>query len=152
LGGKDYEDLISGVDALIEKGLVDSNKLGVMGWSYGGYMTGWIVSRTNRFKAASMGAGLYNLVSIAGTTDVNQLICDYLGDFWINPRIYHQRSPVYYANKVDTPCLIQHGEEDKRVPIAQSYEYYRALKKNGKDSILMIYREWAIVLVSQSRY
>jgi dipeptidyl aminopeptidase/acylaminoacyl peptidase len=138
-GGKDFEDLIAGVDTLTVKGMADPDRLGIMGWSYGGYMTAWAITQTTRFKVASMGAGVSNLVSLSGTTDVHRLISTYLGDFWHNSEIYHQRSPVYHVTKVTTPCLIQHGLEDKRVPVSQAYEFYHALKKENKQVKLELY-------------
>jgi dipeptidyl aminopeptidase/acylaminoacyl peptidase len=138
-GGQDFQDLMAGVDKAIEEGWADSDKLGIMGWSYGGYMTAWGITQTNRFKAASMGAGLCNLVSMVGTTDLTQLLPDYLGDLWTNPSLYHARSPLYHVPKVETPCLIQHGMDDKRVSVLQAYEYYEALKCQGKEATLVLY-------------
>lgn len=137
-GGRDYEDLMSGVDHLIAQGLVDSKKMGVMGWSYGGYMTGWIVTQTDRFKAASLGAAMINLVSMAGTTDLHRFVPDYLGELTENP-LYANRSPLSYAPHVNTPCLIQHGISDQRVPLSQAYEFANALNSLGKDSVFIIY-------------
>ncbi len=138
-GGKDYQDLMAGIDAVIEKGLADPQRLGVMGWSYGGYMTAWIITQTTRFQAASVGAGISNLVSASGTLDLHRLLSDYFGDFGQGRKIYHQRSPLYYAHKVATPCQMQHGLEDKRVPVSQAYEFYHALKRNGKEATLILY-------------
>lgn len=138
-GGKDFIDIMTGVDMLIAKGIADPERLGVMGWSYGGYMTAWIVSQTSRFKAASLGAGPYNLVSMAGTTDLHRLLPDYLGDFFDKPELYQNRSPLYHAHHVTTPCLIQHGMEDKRVPVSQAYELYHALERSGNKPVLILY-------------
>ena len=82
-GGGDYRDIMSGVDALVANGVADPERLGVMGWSYGGYMTSWIITQTKRFKAASVGAGVTNLMSFSGTADIPGFIPDYFGgEFW----------------------------------------------------------------------
>ncbi len=139
-GGKDFEDLMTGVDHLIKNGLVNQEQMGVMGWSYGGYMTAWAITQTNRFKAASMGAGLSNLISMLGTSDLPRFLPDYLeSDLWTNPTLYQDRSPLYHVPQVSTPCLIQHGLEDKRVPSSQSIEFYHALKAKDKNVLLMLY-------------
>ena len=138
-GGADFADIMSGIDALIDKGIVDAEKLGVMGWSYGGYMTAWTITQTSRFKAASIGAGLSNLVSMNGTTDLYRFLTDYLGDFVANRTLYENRSPINYVFNVTTPCLIQHGTDDKRVPVSQAYEFYHALNRLGKETHLILY-------------
>lgn len=138
-GGMDFIDIQTGVDALIEQGIADSEKMGVMGWSYGGYMTAWTITQTKRFKAASMGAGLSNLISMNGTTDLYRFMTDYLGNFRDHRKLYEERSPINHVWSVTTPCLIQHGTEDKRVPISQAYEFYHALEREGKKSSLVVY-------------
>jgi dipeptidyl aminopeptidase/acylaminoacyl peptidase len=140
-GGGDYRDIMAGVDAVMARGIADPDKLAVMGWSYGGYMTCWIVSQTGRFKAAMMGAGLSDLPSMYGTTDIP----DYLGTFLggipsqETTKLYSERSGVTYADKVTTPLLILHGGSDERVPIGQPMEFYRALKDRGKTVELVFY-------------
>lgn len=138
-GGADFIDIMSGIDTLIEKGFVDPEKLGVMGWSYGGYMTAWAITQTARFKAASMGAGICNLVSMNGTTDLYRLLTDYLGSFKKSRALYEERSPINYVSNVSTPCLIQHGLDDKRVSVSQAYEFYHALDRLGKETTLVLY-------------
>ncbi len=138
-GGGDYFDLMAGVDFLIDQGLVDSNRMGVMGWSYGGYMTSWIITQTDRFKAASMGAGICNLISHSGTTDVIGYYPDFFGDLWENGELYRNRSPLTFASQVKTPCLIQHGLNDKRVPVSQGQEFYRALKNIQSPVQMVLY-------------
>ncbi len=131
-GGGDYQDLMTGVDKVIEMGVADKDRLGVMGWSYGGYMTLWTVTQTKRFKAASAGAPITNLVSMAGTTDIQSYLLNYFGgQFWENPEIYMKHSPIFHVKGVTTPTMIQHGEADIRVPISQGYEFYNALKAQG---------------------
>lgn len=140
-GGNDYEDLMAGVDTLIEQGLADPERMGVMGWSYGGFMTGRVVTQTSRFKAASAGAGIYNMVSMTGTTDMpRSFLPDYFeGHFNENLDLYLDRSPLLHVEEVTTPILIQHGTDDRRVPISQAYEFYYALDHAGKLPVLMVY-------------
>ncbi len=139
-GGMDYQDLMTGVDYVIEKGVADPDRLGVMGWSYGGYMTSWVVTQTNRFKAASVGAGLPNLISFTGTTDIPGFLPDYFGgEYWESRELYLARSPLFHVQKVATPTLIQHGDADTRVPLSQSQEFYNALKRRGVPVTLVVY-------------
>jgi dipeptidyl aminopeptidase/acylaminoacyl peptidase len=139
-GGGDYRDLLTGVDRAIELGVADPDRLGVMGWSYGGYMTSWIVTQTKRFKAASAGAAVTNLISFNGTSDIPDLLPDYFkGEFWKAFESWRAHSPVLNANGVTTPTLIQHGEADVRVPVSQSYEFYTALKRQGATTKLTVY-------------
>lgn len=131
-GGADYQDLMAGVDKTIEMGVADPERLGVMGWSYGGFMTSWIVTQTHRFKAASAGAPVTDLVSFNGTADIPAFVPDYFGgQFWENTEIYMKQSPVYNVKGVTTPTMIQQGDADVRVPISQGYEFYNALKAQG---------------------
>lgn len=146
-GGGDYRDIMTGADALIARGIADSTRMAFEGWSYGGYMTSWVVSQTGRFKAAMMGAGLPSLLSMYGTTDIP----GYIGTFFngtpqydgsiVNPsiRFYLTRSAISYSDKVTTPLLILHGGNDERVPIGQPMEFYRALKDRGKTVELVFY-------------
>lgn len=138
-GGGDYADIMSGIDALIALGVVDVNRMGVMGWSYGGYMTSWTITQTSRFKAASMGAGLSNLISMNGTTDLHRFLTDYLGKIMVHRHLYEERSPLNHVAQVKTPCLIQHGTEDKRVPVSQAYEFYHALSEVGKETTMVLF-------------
>jgi dipeptidyl aminopeptidase/acylaminoacyl peptidase len=128
-GGGDYKDLMSGVDHVVGMGVADPERLGVMGWSYGGFMTSWVITQTHRFKAASVGAAVTNLMSFIGTADIPSFIPDYFeGQPWENLEIYRTHSAMFNAKGVKTPTLIQHGEADERVPISQGYEFYNALK------------------------
>ncbi len=131
-GGGDFKDLMTGVDHVISMGIADANRLGVMGWSYGGFMTSWTITQTKRFKAASIGAAVTNLMSFTGTADIPGFIPDYMGaEFWDNLEIYRQHSAMFNIKGVSTPSLIQHCEGDLRVPISQGYEIYNALKRQG---------------------
>ena len=110
-----------------------------MGWSYGGYMTSWTITQTSRFKAASVGAGVTNLMSFQGTADIPGFLPDYFGgEFWDaeGATRFQGHSAMFHVEKVKTPTLIQHGEQDLRVPISQGYELYGALKRRqgaGED-------------------
>ncbi|HTG17206.1 MAG TPA: S9 family peptidase, partial [Blastocatellia bacterium] len=131
-GGGDYNDLMSGVDYVIKMGLADPERLGVMGWSYGGFMTSWIITHSKRFKVASVGAGVTNLMSFNGTADIPSFVPDYFGaEFWDDPDTYRAHSAMFNVKGVATPTLIQHGEADDRVPISQGYELYNALKRQN---------------------
>ncbi len=136
----DFQDLMRGVDYVIEQGLAHPDSLGVMGWSYGGYMTSTIVTKTNRFKAASVGAGVTNLVSFTGTADIPSFLPDYFGaEFWDDLQIYIDHSAIYHVKQVKTPTLIQHGEKDARVPLGQGLEFYNALKRLGVPVKMVVY-------------
>ncbi|MCD6291419.1 MAG: S9 family peptidase [Anaerolineae bacterium] len=139
-GGGDYADLMAGVDTLIEQGLVDPDRLGVLGWSYGGFMTSWIIGHTDRFKAACVGAGVTDLISMTGTSDIPGFLPDYFDhEFWEDLQPYLDHSPIFYVQNVSTPTLIQHGDADERVPISQGHELYNALKRRGVPVKMVIY-------------
>ncbi|MBA3467340.1 MAG: S9 family peptidase [Gemmatimonadaceae bacterium] len=138
-GGGDYEDLMTGVDKVIAMGVADPERLGVMGWSYGGYMTSTIITKTKRIKAASAGAPVTNLMSFNGTADIPAFVPDYFGGhFWDNPDIYRKHSAMFNIKGATTPTLIQHGEADVRVPISQGYELYQALKAQGIPTRMLV--------------
>ncbi|NOT47118.1 MAG: S9 family peptidase [Acidobacteria bacterium] len=138
-GGMDYQDLMSGVDKVISMGVADPERLGVMGWSYGGYMTSTIITKTKRFKAASAGAPVTNLMSFNGTADIPAFVPDYFGgQSWENPEVYAKHSAMFNIKNATTPTLIQHGEADVRVPISQGYELYNALKAQGVPTRMII--------------
>jgi dipeptidyl aminopeptidase/acylaminoacyl peptidase len=139
-GGGDYRDIMSGVDHLVSIGVADPERLGVMGWSYGGYMTSWIVTQTKRFKAASCGAGVSNLMSFTGTSDIASFLPSYFGgEYWDKFDAWRSRSAMFNVKGVTTPTLIQHGEADDRVPVSQSYEFYNALKRQGVTTKFTVY-------------
>jgi dipeptidyl aminopeptidase/acylaminoacyl peptidase len=139
-GGGDFRDLMTGVDHLIEREIADPERLGIMGWSYGGYMTAWTITQTNRFRAASVGAGVTNLMSFTGTADIPGFLPDYFGgEFWEQPNLYRQHSPMSHVKGVTTPTLIQHGEKDERVPLSQGQELYNALKRQGRKTKMIVY-------------
>jgi len=140
-GYGDYEDLMSGVDLVLEMGVAHPDSLVEMGWSYGGYMTSWIVTQTDRFKAVSMGAGLSNLVSMVGTTDIPGYLTAHMGGpYWDgNMESYERHSAVYFMDNVVTPTQIIHGSNDLRVPLGQGQEFYWALQEKGVDSEMILY-------------
>ena len=140
-GGGDFRDIMSGVDALIERGIADKDRLAHIGWSYGGYMTAWVITQTNRFKAAMVGAGLTNLVSMYGTNDIPNLLLAYFDGYPRpeNAALYASRSAMTHIDKVTTPTLILHGANDERVPTGQAYELFRGLKDRGKPVELVFY-------------
>jgi dipeptidyl aminopeptidase/acylaminoacyl peptidase len=139
-GGKDYLDLMAGVDHVISMGVADPNRLAVMGWSYGGFMTSWVVTHTHRFKAAVVGAGVTNLWSFTGTSDISGFLPDYFsGEPWSSFDGYFNHSPMAFVKGVTTPTLILHGEADVRVPTTQGYEFYSALKRQGVTTKMVVY-------------
>ncbi|MBI3695138.1 MAG: S9 family peptidase [Acidobacteria bacterium] len=139
-GGLDYQDLMAGVDHVIAMRAADPEKMAVMGWSYGGYMTAWVVTQTTRFKAAAVGAGITDTVSMYGTQDIPSVFEDYFhGTPWTEPAVYAKSSPLNFIAAVKTPTLILHGENDARVPTSQGYEFYRALKRLGVPTKMVVY-------------
>lgn len=141
LGIGDYEDVISGVDNLIEKGIVDSERVGVMGWSQGGYISAFCATYSNRFKAISVGAGISNWITYYVNTDITTFTRSYLGATpWNDPEIYEKTSPMTYIQTACTPTLIQHGDNDKRVPVPNAYELYRGLQDLEVESELVIFK------------
>jgi dipeptidyl aminopeptidase/acylaminoacyl peptidase len=141
LGVGDYWDVISGVDYLVKQGFVDNEKLGAMGWSQGGYISAYITTFSDRFKAVSVGAGISDWVTYYYKTDITPFCPNYLGATpWKDPEIYRVTSPMTYINNAKTPTLIQHGEFDARVPITNSHKLYRGLKDNGVPVRFIIYK------------
>jgi dipeptidyl aminopeptidase/acylaminoacyl peptidase len=128
-GGGDYRDDMSGVQAIVDKGWADPNRMGAFGWSYGGFMTFWIDTQTNRFKAISPGAGLPDLYSMYSQTDIHRYLTMFFAmkSPWDNFQEYWDHSPMKYVENVKTPTMILHGQADTRVPIPQAEEFYRAL-------------------------
>ena len=141
LGGKDFVDIMTGVDMLIEKGTADPDRMGLMGWSYGGFMSYWTVTHTDRFKAISAGAGLTNLISFYGTNDAEGagLETYFGGPPWENYQLLWDHSALQFIKNAKTPLLIQHGENDIRVPLAQAQEFYFAAIKTGLPIEMVVY-------------
>ena len=138
-GGKDYIDLMNGVDQVIKMGVTEESMLGVMGWSYGGYMSSWIVGHTNRFKAASIGAPVVDLVFQNLTDDIEGFLPSYFkSDPWNNWSMYSEHSPLRFVQNVQTPVMLQHGEADQRVPLGNSVMFYNALKRRNIPVKLLV--------------
>lgn len=141
LGVGDAWDVLSGVDALIAQGHVDPGKLAVMGWSQGGYISAFLTTSSTRFKAISVGAGISDWATYYYNTDITPFTRQYLGANPIDdPKIYEKTSPISYVKKAATPTLIQHGELDRRVPIANAYELRQALEDRGVPVEMVVYK------------
>jgi len=133
IGGMDYEDIMNGVDYLTDTGIADPQMMGVTGGSYGGYMTNWIISQTDKFKAAVSKYGIFNLITDFSNSNIPSWEKNYLEYYyWENLDIYLKRSAFNYADNINTPVLIIHGEEDKNTFISNSKEMYTALSYMGK--------------------
>ena len=135
--GKDYDDLMSGVDAALKKGFIDSRNLFVCGGSGGGVLTAWIVGHTDRFRAAVSMRPVIDWHSFVGTTDGASWYDQFKSKPWEDPMEYAVRSPLHYVANVKTPTMVMTGEADLRTPITQSEEYYRALKLLQKETLLV---------------
>ncbi|MEM6793456.1 MAG: S9 family peptidase [Acidobacteriota bacterium] len=138
-GLRDYDDCMTGVDYAIEQGWADPDRMVAYGWSYGGYMSFWISTQTDRFKVISPGAGLSNLYSMYSTTDVSNYLGWFFDEPWDNEEVYLRLSPIRHVKNVTTKVLIMTGAEDVRVPPEQSVEFYRALRDLDKEAELVIF-------------
>lgn len=139
ISGRDWIDIDSGVDHLVDAGIADPDKLGVMGWSFGGHHTYWGITQTDRFAAASAGAGANDLVSMYSQTDLPEFYHVYLGPKpWEDFEFYEERSAYRGVERVTTPLLIQVGEKDERVPAEQSIQFYEAVKAIGKAPVKLV--------------
>ncbi len=140
MGGKDFEDMLLGVDSLIESGVADPQRLGIAGWSYGGFTAAWAVSQTDRFKAAVMGAGISHWLSFHGKSSLADWDAIHYAEspFELAGR-FQKFSPLSYYENLKTPTLILHGAEDQDVPVEQSYLFYRALKDKRVPTELIVY-------------
>ncbi len=139
-GFGDLEDMKAGLDKLIEEGKVDPAQQAIMGWSYGGYMSSFAITRTDRFKASVVGAGVTNLISMTGTSDIPSFLPDYFeSEYWENYERHKKHSAIFNVENITTPTLILHPEEDIRVPPSQGYELYVALKRLGVETKMVTY-------------
>ncbi|MCD6451938.1 MAG: S9 family peptidase [Acidobacteria bacterium] len=133
LGGGDFRDIMAGVDKVIELGIADPDRLGIMGGSYGGYMTNWAITQTKRFKAAVSMYGIFNFITDFSNSNIPTFEKEYLGYYyWEKLDPYLRRSPFYYVRNIETPVLILHGDADANTFISNSLEMYTALKKLKK--------------------
>ncbi len=132
VGGGEYQDLMSGVDQVIEAGYIDPEKMGVAGWSWGGVLAGWVITQTDRFKAASVGAGVSNWIAESGpgyNWDISHWHVG--GKHWTNRDEWRRRSAINFVENVQTPTLFLHGEKDQTSSTNQSMVYFDALQERG---------------------
>jgi dipeptidyl aminopeptidase/acylaminoacyl peptidase len=143
-GGGDLRDILRGIDAVLAQGTprIDPKRLGVTGWSYGGYMTMWAVTQTDRFAAGVAGAGIASWQSYYGQNKIDQWMLPFFGaSVYDDPKVYAKSSPIEFIQKVKTPTLVLHGERDSEVPTPQGYEFWHALKALGVPTRLVIYTD-----------
>jgi len=139
-GYGDFRDILAGVDEVLRVAPIDPDRLGLTGWSYGGYMTMWGVTQTNRFKAAMAGAGIANYQSYYGQNLIDQWMKPFFGaTVYDDPAVYAKSSPITYIKNVRTPTLIVVGDSDAECPAPQSYEFWHALKALGIETRLVVY-------------
>ena len=143
LGVGDMWDVESGVDFLIDKGMVDADRVGAMGWSQGGYISAFLTTNSKKFQAISVGAGISNWVTYYVNTDIHPFTRHYLkGTPWEDMEVYLKTSPMTNINRAQTPTLIQHGEFDRRVPIPNAYELFQGLQDVGVEARLIVYKDF----------
>jgi len=130
-GGGDFQDVLDGVDLLIKQRITDPAKLGIGGWSYGGFMSTWAITHSERFKAAVVGAAVVDLASMGLTTDTPDFITGYFGDNFANHALYDEHSPIRSLHRAKAPTLVLHGELDARVPVDQGEQVYVGLREMG---------------------
>lgn len=142
LGVGDAWDVLSGIDRLVAVGLADADRVGVMGWSQGGYISAFLTTHdSTRFRAVSVGAGISNWVTYYVNTDIHPFTRMYLkATPWDDPKVYADTSPMTYIRRAKAPTLIQHGELDRRVPIPNAYELYQGLQDHGVPTKLIVYK------------
>jgi dipeptidyl aminopeptidase/acylaminoacyl peptidase len=140
-GGKDYQDILAGLDHAVAAGWVDPARCGITGYSYGGFMTCWAITQTDRFRAALSGAPVANRHSFYGTSDIGVHFgeTEFPGNAWDSEEAHLARSAVRFAGRVATPVLFVHGEADLRCPIAQTEELYTAIRRQGKLAVMVRY-------------
>lgn len=141
LGVGDAWDVLSGIDSLIAKGLVDKTRVGVMGWSQGGYISAFLTTHDSaRFRAVSVGAGISNWITYYVSTDIHPFTRQYLNATpWDDPEIYRKTSPMTYIKGAKAPTLIQHGDADRRVPVSDAFELYQGLRDQNVETRLVLY-------------
>jgi dipeptidyl aminopeptidase/acylaminoacyl peptidase len=139
-GYGDFRDILAGVDEALHVAPIDPERLGLTGWSYGGYMTMWGVTQTNRFKAAMAGAGIANYQSYYGENKIDQWMIPFFGkSAYDDPEVYAKSSPIPFIKNVKTPTLVMVGDSDGECPTPQSYEFWHALKTLGVETQLVVY-------------
>jgi dipeptidyl aminopeptidase/acylaminoacyl peptidase len=141
LGVGDAWDVLSGVDSLVAQGMADPDRVGCMGWSQGGYISAFLTTGSDRFKAISVGAGISDWMTYYVNTDIHPFTRQYLkATPWDDPEIYRKTSPITNIKQARTPTLIQHGGNDQRVPLPNAYELYQGLKDQGIEARLVVYK------------
>jgi dipeptidyl aminopeptidase/acylaminoacyl peptidase len=139
-GYGDWQDILAGVDEVLATAPVDDHRLGLTGWSYGGYMTMWGVTQTDRFRAAVAGAGIANWSSYYGENKIDQWMIPFFGkSVYDDPEVYARSAPLTYIKNVKTPTLVIVGDSDGECPTPQSYEFWHALKTLGVETELVVY-------------
>jgi dipeptidyl aminopeptidase/acylaminoacyl peptidase len=138
-GGGDFKDVMAGVDALVARGIADPNRLGIGGWSYGGYMAAWAVTQTTRFKAAVSGAPVIDMASEFGTENGSAYDEWFYGTPYEKLDGFIKSSPMTFVKNVKTPTLLLQGEDDLTDPIGQSQQFYRGLKRYNVETDLVLY-------------
>ena len=139
-GGMAYQDLMDGVDYLVEQKIADPNRLGIGGWSNGGFMTEYAITRTTRFKAAVAQAAHSDFFSLYGTSYIRaSLRISFPDSPYLNRKDYDERSPITFVRNCRTPTLLLHGELDSGVPVGQAYEFYNGLKDVGVETEMVVY-------------
>ena len=139
-GNGDLKDIMAGVDEVLKKYPVDGNRMGIRGWSYGGFMTMWAVTQTNRFKAAVAGAGIANWLSYTGENGISEWMVPFFGaTAYEDKAVYAKASPINYINNAKTPTLVVVGERDAECPSPQSFEFWRGLQHAGVATQLIVY-------------
>jgi acylaminoacyl-peptidase len=139
-GYGDLRDILGGIDAAAAAAPIDSQRAGIVGWSYGGYMAMWAVTQTTRFKAAVAGAGIVNWQSYYGQNRIDQWMIPFFGaSVYDDPAVYARSSPITFIKNVKTPTLVLHGDRDSEVPTPQGYEFWHALKTLGVPTQLVIF-------------
>jgi dipeptidyl aminopeptidase/acylaminoacyl peptidase len=131
-GGQDWRDVMSGLDTLVRRGLVDPRRLGVYGHSYGGYLSAWAITQTDRFDAAMVSAGAVDLGALYGQSDTHRYRAfEFEGTPWETPENWKRSSPITHIGSVKTPTIVLAGDEDRRVPFPQGQQLYQALAARG---------------------
>jgi dipeptidyl aminopeptidase/acylaminoacyl peptidase len=139
-GGGDFRDIMAGVDSVLKREPVDGGRLGITGWSYGGYMTMWAVTQTTRFKAAAAVAGIANWQSYYGQNLIDQWMLPFFGaSVYDDPAVYAKSSPITFIKRVKTPTVVMVGERDAECPAPQSFEFWHALDALGVPTRLVVY-------------
>lgn len=142
LGGKEFEDVLAGIDALVERGLVDNDRVVTGGWSYGGYFSAWAATRhSERFRASVVAAGLTNWISFSGTTDIpHEMALVHWNSYWYDqPQLHWERSPIAHLDRARTPTMLVHGLKDDRVHPEQSIQMHQALKMKDIPTRMVLY-------------